>query len=243
MEDLAIEVKNLSKSFKIPGEGIKKIIRSSNNRLKVLEDISFSVKKGEVLGIIGPNGSGKTTLLRIISGVYKPDTGNVILQGHLSPLLQIGAGFRSEFTAKDNIISNGMLLGFPKSVMEKKVDSIIQYAELEKFSNLRVKHYSSGMRSRLAFAVAMQINPDILLVDEIFAVGDRAFKKKSFETFSSFKKENKTIIMATHNLGNLSFCDRALLLHKGKVIIIGHPDEVIKKYEELSSSKSSNSKN
>ena len=243
MEDLAIEVKNLSKSFKIPGEGIKKIIRSSNNRLKVLEDISFSVKKGEVLGIIGPNGSGKTTLLRIISGVYKPDKGSVILHGHLSPLLQIGAGFRSEFTAKDNIISNGMLLGFPKSVMEKKVDSIIQYAELEKFSNLRVKHYSSGMRSRLAFAVAMQINPDILLVDEIFAVGDRAFKKKSFETFSSFKKENKTIIMATHNLGNLSFCDRALLLHKGKVIIIGHPDEVIKKYEELSSSKSSNSKN
>ena len=243
MEDLAIEVKNLSKSFKFPSNGKNKITFFSNYRLKVLDDISFSVKKGEVLGIIGPNGSGKTTLLRIISGVYKPDKGSVILHGHLSPLLQIGAGFRSEFTAKDNIILNGMLLGFPKSVMEKKVDSIIQYAELEKFSNLRIKHYSSGMRSRLAFSTAMQINPDILLVDEIFSVGDRAFKKKSFETFSSFKKKNKTIMMATHSLGNLSFCDRALLLHKGKMIIIGPPDEVIKKYDELSSSKSSNSKN
>ncbi len=242
MEDLAIEVKNLSKSFKISSKGVKKITPFSNNRYKVLDDVSFFVKKGEVLGIIGPNGSGKTTLLRIISGVYKPDTGNVILHGHLSPLLQIGSGFRSEFTAKDNIILNGMLFGFSKSFMEKKVDTIIQYAELEKFSNLRIKHYSSGMRSRLAFSIAMQINPDILLVDEILSVGDKAFKKKSFQTFTSFKQKNKTVLMVTHSIGNLSICDRVLLLHNGKVIIIGSPNEVIKKYDELTTSKE-NTKN
>ena len=243
MEALAIDIKNLSKSFKIPGKGIKKIISSSNNYLKVLDNISFSVKKGEVFGIIGPNGSGKTTLLRIISGVYKPNAGNVKLHGHLSPLLQIGTGFRNEFTAIDNIVSNGMLLGFSKSVMEKKIDSIIQYAELEEFANLRIKHYSSGMRARLAFATAMQINPDILLVDEILSVGDKAFKEKSFRTFTSFKKENKTILMTTHSLGNLSFCDRVLLLNKGKVIMIGLPNEVIKKYNDISISKKNNSKN
>ncbi len=242
MEDLAIEVKNLSKSFKISGKGIKKITSSSNNRLKVLDDVSFFVKKGEVLGIIGPNGSGKTTLLRIISGVYKPDTGNVTLHGRLSPLLQIGTGFRSEFTAKDNIILNGMLLGFSKSAMEKKIDGIIQYAELEKFSNMRIKHYSSGMKSRLAFSIAMQINPDILLVDEILSVGDKAFKEKSFQTFASFKKENKTILMTTHSLGKLSFCDRVLLLIKGKAVMIGPPNEVIKKYNDLTTSKE-NAKN
>ena len=243
MDALAIDVKNLSKSFKIPGKGIKKITSSSNNYLKVLDNISFSVKKGEVFGIIGPNGSGKTTLLRIISGVYKPNAGNVKLHGHLSPLLQIGAGFRNEFTAKDNIVSNGMLLGFSKSVMEKKIDSIIQYAELEEFVDLRIKHYSSGMRARLAFATAMQINPDILLVDEVLSVGDKAFKEKSFKTFTSFKNENKTILMTTHSLGNLSFCDRAMLMQKGKVIMIGLPNEVIKKYNDIISSKKNNSKN
>lgn len=234
MEELAVEINNVSKTFKISEKGIKKISRFSKNRLKVLENISFSVKKGEVLGIIGANGSGKTTLLRIISRVYKPDTGNVTINGHLSPLMQIGTGFQGDFNAKENIISNGMLLGFPKSEIEKKVDSIIQYAELEEFSNLRIKHYSAGMRSRLAFSIAMQINPDILLVDEILSVGDKSFREKSYQAFTSFKKQNKTILIATHNLGNLTnFCDRVLLLDKGKVLLIGTPNEVIKKYNDL----------
>jgi len=244
VEDFAVEIKNLSKSFKISKKGIKKIGRSSNNRLKVLDDISFFVKKGEVLGIIGANGSGKTTLLRLISGVYKPDTGSVVINGHLSPLMQIGAGFQGEFNARENIILNGMLLGLPKSVIEKKVDSIIQYAELEEFYNLRIKHYSTGMRARLAFATAMQINPDILLVDEILSVGDKAFREKSYQTFTSFKKQNKTILIATHNLGTLSsFCDRVLLIHNHKVAMIGLPNEVIKKYNDIIISKDNHSKN
>ena len=234
MEDLAIEVKNLSKSFKISNKGGKSILAFSNYRLKALEDISFTVKKGEVFGIIGPNGSGKTTLLRIISGVYKPETGNVTINGNLSPLMQIGAGFQGEYNARENIILNGMLLGLPKSVIENKVDDIMRYAELEEFSNLRIKHYSSGMRARLAFATAMEINPDIVLVDEILAVGDKAFREKSYQTFKSFKKRNKTILIVTHSIGNLSFCDRVMLIHGGKLIMIGNPEEVIKKYNDMS---------
>ena len=237
MDDLAIEVKNLSKSFKISKNGIKKIIPSSNNRMKVIDDISFSVKKGEAFGIIGPNGSGKTTLLRIISGVYKPEKGSVMINGHLSPLMQIGAGFQGEYNARENIILNGMLLGLQKSEIEKKVNDIIKYAELEEFSNLRIKHYSAGMRARLAFATAMQINPDILLVDEILAVGDKSFREKSFQTFTSFKKQNKTILIVSHNLGSLNFCDRILLMYGGKVIMIGNPKETIKKYNDFTTSK------
>jgi len=142
-------------------------------------------------------------------------------------------GFHHSY-AKDNIIMNGMLYGLPKSKIEEKVESIIQYAELEKFSNMKLKHYSSGMKSRLAFSTAMQIDSDILLIDEILAVGDKDFQKKSYETFLSLKKNNKTILHATHNLNKLpEICDKVLLLHKGKNVMIGKPNEVIKKYQEL----------
>ena len=159
MAEPAIIVDGITKTFKInKSRGLSQLFaKRSKTELKTLvalDNISFTVQKGEILGIIGLNGSGKTTLLRILAGVYKPDNGTVQINGTLSPLMQIGTGFRSEFTAKDNIILNGMLLGFSKSFMEKKVDGIIQYAELEKFSNMRIKHYSSGMRSRLAFSIA-----------------------------------------------------------------------------------------
>lgn len=239
MEEIAINLHNVSKSFNISGKkGFFGLISkpTKNKSFQALYDISLSVNKGEVLGIIGTNGSGKTTLLRIISGIYKPDKGNIEIKGRLSPLMQIGAGFQGDLPAKENIIINGMLLGLSKSQMEKKVDKIIEYAELKKFSNLILKHYSSGMKARLAFATAMQVDPDILLVDEIISVGDKNFRAKSYETFLSFKKKNKTILMATHSLGSLSkICDRVLLLHKGKKIIIGKPDEVLKKYEEIKS--------
>lgn len=211
--------------------------KSKNNKsFHALLDVSFSIKKGEVFGIIGTNGSGKTTLLRIICGIYKPDKGHVEVKGRLSQLMEIGAGFQKELAAKENIIINGMLLGLSKSQIERKVESIIEYADLKKFTNLILKHYSSGMKARLAFATAMQINPDILIVDEIMSVGDKNFRKKSYETFLSFKKKNKTIIMATHSLGNLSqICDRVLLLNKGKNIIVGKPEDVLKKYQEIKS--------
>jgi len=239
MENNALTVTNVSKTFKVEMiRGISNIFKKRNSkqskRLVALDGISFTVQKGEILGLIGLNGSGKSTLIRIIAGIYKPDTGYIKKNGRLSPLMQLGAGFQGDLNAKDNIIMNGMLFGLPKSKIEEKVESIIQYAELEKFSNMKLKHYSSGMRSRLAFSTAMQIDSDILLIDEILAVGDKDFQKKSYETFLSLKKNNKTILHATHNLNKLSeICDKVLLLHKGKNVMMGKPEEVIKKYQEL----------
>jgi len=240
MVDDALIINKVSKTFKIDQrKGISKITKNKQSfsklkTLKALDDISFQVKKGEILGIIGLNGSGKTTLLRIIAGIYIPDSGYVKVNGRLSPLLQLGAGFLGDLIAKENIIMNGMLLGFSKSSIETKIDNIIQFAELEKFSNLKLKHYSSGMRARLAFATAIQVEPDILLVDEILSVGDRVFKEKSYEAFLSFKKNQKTILYATHNLEKLAeLSDQVMLLHKGSIETIGKPEAVIKKYKEI----------
>jgi len=235
MDELAIKLEHISKSFKMKESVTFKFDKSSSrqkNILKVLDDVSFEVKKGEILGIIGKNGSGKSTLLRIIAGVYKPDKGSLKINGRLSPMMQIGIGFQKNLPAKDNIITSGMLLGLSKSHIESKVNSIIKYAELEEFRNMPIKNYSTGMRARLAFATSMQIDPDIFLIDEILSVGDKDFQKKSYETFLKLKKNNKTVLHATHSLSKLSeFSDRALLLSKGKVIMIGDPEEVIKKYQ------------
>jgi len=240
MENIAVQVENLTKEFESgKPSGLLNIIRQlsskrKNKKFVALDNVTFSVKKGEVLGIIGANGSGKSTLLRIIAGVYKPDSGNVIVNGRLSPLMQLGAGFENELTAKDNIVMNGLLLGVSKSTIEKKVEAIIEYAELDEFRNLKIKHYSSGMRAKRAFAIAMQVNPEILLVDEILSVGDRNFRKKSIETFLSFKNNGRTILLASHNLETLStFCDRVLVLQKGKMVIVGNPEEAIAKYKTI----------
>jgi len=237
-----ISVQNVSKTFKLDQRrGVSKIFKRDSKLLhgktfKALDDISFTVEKGEILGIIGLNGSGKSTLLRIIAGVYKPDTGHIEVKERLSPLLQLGSGFHADLDARENIIMNGMLLGISKSEITQKVDTIIEYSELEKFSRMKLKNYSSGMKARLAFATAMQLDPEILLVDEIMAVGDKNFRKKSYETFLSFKKNKKTILHATHSLEKLSeFSDRVLLLHKGKQIMIGKPDEVLKTYLDIKS--------
>jgi len=187
MDNNSLEVNNVSKSFKLDTkQGIWKLIKKTTNSkqqksILALDSISFTVPKGEVLSIIGLNGSGKSTLLRTIAGVYKPDSGYVKVNGSLSPLMQLGAGFQLELNAIENIVMNGMLLGMPKPDIEDKVENILEFAELERFSNMKLKHYSSGMKSRLAFATAIQIDPDILLVDEILAVGDKDFQKKSLQ--------------------------------------------------------------
>ena len=241
MDDIAIRVENVSKEFKIvKPRGVSGLLmRADPNKYRAflaLNGISFTVKKGEVLGIIGLNGSGKTTLLRIIAGAYKPNIGRVQINGRLSPLMQLASGFLGELSARENIIMNGLLLGVSKSYIQNKVDDIIQYAELEEFSEMKVQHYSSGMLSRLGFSIAMQINPDILLVDEIMSVGDKDFRKKSYESFLSLKKEKKTILHATHNLELLEeFSDKVLLINKGKLIMIGKPAETIKAYMEIKS--------
>jgi len=242
MNDLAIQVINISKTFKIEiSKSLFSTIGKSNiNQLKsimALDKISFDVKKGEILGIIGVNGCGKTTLLRTIAGVYKPDTGSLIVKGRISPLLQLGVGFHGELDARENIILSGLLMGFSKSFIQNKVEDMIHFAELERFSNMKLKHYSTGMKARLGFATSMMIDPEVFLIDEILSVGDKNFRNKCYSSFKELKDRKKTILIATHNLGNLSeFADRVLLMNKGKIEKIGIPKEVINEYMKLRTS-------
>ena len=212
----------------------------SNGKFVALDNISFSVSEGEMLGIIGTNGSGKTTLLRTIAGIYQPNEGRITINGKMAPLLHIGTGFHNELVAKENIILSGMLSGLSKSDITAKVDEILEFSELQEFSNMKLKNYSSGMRARLAFSTAIQINPDIMLIDEILSVGDHAFRMKSYKLFYSFRKNKKTILYVSHNLEALSkLCDRVLFLHHGKNVMLGNPKEVIEKYKEVTSKKDS----
>ena len=245
MANEAIILENVTKSFHLEKKtGLLKTVQrvayqdTPKKFLKALDKVSFTASKGEILGIIGLNASGKTTLLRIIAGIYQPDSGTVKTFGRISPLLQLGTGFQNELDAGNNIILNGMLMGISKPEIEKKIDNIIEYAGLENFLGVRLKHYSSGMRARLAFSIAMEVESDILLVDEILAVGDAVFRKKSYESFLSLKNQQKTIFIATHNLNVLSkFCDRVILLDKGKIIKIGKPDEIMPLYDEITKNK------
>ncbi len=240
MNDIAIEAKNISKSFKIPQKGLKRFRKfgSAKGILLALDNVSFQVPKGKMYGIMGLNGSGKTTLLRVLAGIYKPASGSVTINGKLSQILHAGIGFNDEFAARDNIIASGMLLGMEKSEIEQKIQKIIQFAELEKFENQKLKHYSTGMRARLACSTALEINPDILLMDEILSTGDIRFREKSFKAFLSFKESGKTILYTTHSIAMIKeLAEKVILLHQGKIIMIGKPDDVITKYKEIANKK------
>jgi len=236
-----IELKNITKTFKIYHEKKDTLYeyltsflnrQRSHEELKVLDDISLSVKKGEMLGVIGFNGSGKTTLLRIIANILYPNKGKVITNGIITPFLELGTGFNGNLTAKDNIIMYGVILGLTKNEIKEKIKDIINFAELEKFLDTKLKNFSAGMNARLAFSTAIQVNPDILLVDEVLSVGDIAFQKKSFQAFMDFKKRGKTILFVTHNMDQIEqLCDQAIWLHKGKIIESGDPKIVVQKYK------------
>ncbi len=237
--EYAISVEKISKNFRIYHEKKDTVFSLASNLfsknkyevLKVLHDVSFNLKKGEMLGIIGKNGSGKTTLLRILSGILKPDSGIVRINGTVAPLLQLGTGFHGELTARENVILSGMLVGFSKKEMQEKVDNIIKFAELERFADTRIKNFSSGMYARLAFSTSIQINPDILLVDEVLAVGDINFVKKSYREFLTFREKGKSIIFVSHSLDHIrNLCDRAMILDSGEIKMIGKTDQVIEHY-------------
>lgn len=240
MAEPAIFVKNLSKKFRIYHERrntVFEIITGFFNKTKyyeeltILDNVSFEVNKGEIFGIIGRNGTGKTTLLRLLSQIYKPDSGSIKINGSLIPFLSLGAGFQLEMTASDNVILYGKLLGFSKKEIKSKLEEIIRFAELEKFADTKLKNFSSGMYARLAFATAVQVNPDIILMDEVLAVGDIGFQKKSHDTFSSFKEKGKTIVLVSHDLKVMrENCDRVMFLNEGKIVDIGDPEQVIKTY-------------
>ena len=238
----AIVVSHLSKSFKLPTERSWGLKQAIFNRLKgikgytkqeVLKDISFTVKKGEFLGIVGRNGSGKSTLLKILAGIYVPDSGTITTYGSLVPFIELGVGFNPELTGRENIYMNGAMLGFSNTEMDQMFDDIVRFAELEPFMDQKLKNYSSGMQVRLAFSIAIRARGDILILDEILAVGDAAFQEKCNQYFASLSKD-QTVILVTHSMENVRrFCDRAILIEHGKIIKEGNPDQVADAYLKL----------
>ena len=238
---LAIEVENVSKTFLIPHEQrtyfkehfLHPFRRMAYERNEALRNVSFTIEEGEFFGIIGPNGSGKSTLLRILAKIYVPGGGVVRVNGLLSPFIELGVGFNMELNARDNIRINGTLMGLTKSQLDARFDEILAFAELERFVDQKLKNYSSGMLLRLAYSIAIQVPFDILLLDEVLAVGDERFQEKCFATFERFKEEGKTIVLVTHSLRMVSrFCDRVLLLEHGDVQTVNTADEVIDLYRE-----------
>ena len=240
MVDYAISVKNVSKKFTLYHEKRDSIFESATSifqkkrhseTLQALDNISFNVKHGEIFGIIGRNGGGKTTLLRIISKIYSPDSGSVDVKGKIIPVLALGLGFHPELTAITNIFQSSILLGFKKEEISKRVEDIIKFAELEKFADTKIKNFSAGMQMRLAFATSVLVDPDVLILDEVFAVGDLNFQKKCFDTIMSFKKRGKAIIFVSHDMTPIkNFCDTVMFLKDGKVGNIGSPEESVSAY-------------
>jgi ABC-type polysaccharide/polyol phosphate transport system ATPase subunit len=239
MPPAAVEVERVSKSFRIPHENKNTIKehflhpfqRSTFEVNDAVKNISFRIERGEFFGIIGPNGSGKSTLLKIITGIYPPDSGHVRVHGLLSPFLELGVGFNPELTARDNVRINGTLLGLTRRQLEERFDAVLEFAELERFVDQKLKNFSSGMMLRLAYSIAIQVDFDILVLDEVLAVGDQSFQEKCFETFARLRAEEKTIVFVSHDLGSVrTFCDRTLLVRNGVAEALGPPNEVIETY-------------
>jgi ABC-type polysaccharide/polyol phosphate transport system ATPase subunit len=238
----AVSVEHISKGFRLPHHKYstlkERVLHPMATRnydtLQALDDVTFDVKQGEFFGVVGRNGSGKSTLLKCVAGIYSIDSGEVALSGRLSPFIELGVGFNAELSARDNVIINAIMLGLTRREARERFDSIIAFAELEEFVDLKLKNYSSGMSVRLGFSTAIHVDADILLVDEVLAVGDASFQAKCFAEFERLKREGKTILFVTHDMGAVErFCDRAMLLERGGIARIGPPDEVSKLYAEL----------
>ena len=241
----AISARELCKRFRIPldrSTTLKHRITHwrSASRYRdfyALRDVSFDVRDGEFLGITGPNGCGKSTLLKILTNIYKPDGGTVTINGEVSAFLELGVGFNPELTARENIFLGGAVLGLMRSHLARKVDAILHFAELEEFADLKLKNYSSGMQVRLAFTVAIMAQAEILLMDEVLAVGDASFQEKCFDVFTRYKREGRTIVLVSHDLSSLErYCDRVLLMQHGTIAADGPAAEVTALYRRMATS-------
>ncbi|MBQ6570839.1 ABC transporter ATP-binding protein [Candidatus Saccharibacteria bacterium] len=239
---IAIEIKGLHKSFKLPTEkagGLKQAIFNNLRGIKgyreqkVLNGIDLAIKKNEFVGIVGRNGSGKSTLLKILAGIYYPGKGEVIVNGSLVPFIELGVGFNPELTGRENVYLNGALLGFSNKDMDEMYEDIWKFAELEQFQDQKLKNYSSGMQVRLAFSIAIRARGDILILDEVLAVGDAAFQKKCNDYFASLRGK-QTIILVTHSMDAVKeYCSRAIMIDQGKIVADGEPEKVAEKYLKL----------
>ena len=235
-----IVARMVSKSFRLPHEHrttfkehflhpLQQIDYEQND---ALSEISFEVERGEFFGVIGPNGSGKSTLLKIMAGIYQPGGGELRVDGKLSPFIELGVGFNPALSARDNVRINATLLGLSKAELDQRYETIVEFSELERFMDQKLKNFSSGMQVRLAYSIAIQAAFDILLLDEVLAVGDQAFQEKCFATFDGFRAEGKTVVFVSHDLKSVKrYCDRVMLLEYGRLAAIGAPDEIVERYE------------
>ncbi len=240
-EDIAIKVEGVSKAFKLPHEKTTSIKSALVNFRKqrtyekqfALKDISFEVKKGEFFGIVGRNGSGKSTLLKLLAGIYEPNKGTIRVNGKLTPFIELGVGFNPELTGRENVFLNGALLGFNRKEMLAMYRDIVKFAELEHFMDQKLKNYSSGMQVRLAFSIAIRAESDILLLDEVLAVGDAAFQQKCYDYFEDLKHNHKTVIFVSHDMGAVRrFCTKVIYIKHGKIVYSGDPLEGADLYQE-----------
>lgn len=240
---VAVKIENLTKTFRIPTESSNGIKQKLINLIKgkkgyreftPLKDISLEINQGDFFGIVGRNGSGKSTLLKSIANIYTPTAGRVHVSGTLVPFIELGVGFNADLTGRENVFLNGALLGFSRSEMEAMYDDIVEFAEIGDFMDEKLKNYSSGMQVRLAFSIAIRADADILLLDEVLAVGDEAFQRKCYAYFAKLKKEKKTVILVTHSMDSVQqFCNKAALIDKGHDLTVGTPLEIAQIYREL----------
>jgi ABC-2 type transport system ATP-binding protein len=240
--EVAIKVKNLSKTFLLPHEkhaSVKSAFvnfyrKRTYETQKALDDVSFEVKKGEFFGIVGRNGSGKSTLLKLLAGIYSPTRGNITVNGSLTPFIELGVGFNPELTGRENVYLNGALLGFNRKEMGSMYKDIVDFAELERFMDQKLKNYSSGMQVRLAFSIAIRAKSNILLIDEVLAVGDAIFQQKCYNYFHQLKKEGRTVVFVSHDINALNqYCSNGILIDNGESVTIGPIDKVLNKYTDL----------
>jgi len=239
--EIAISVKDIHKSFVLPQhkstslkQAAVNIVRKNNvTTQKVLDGVSFDINKGDFFGIVGRNGSGKSTLLKLIAGVYSPVSGSIEINGGLTPFIELGVGFNQELSGRDNVFLNGALLGYTRKQMEAMYDDIVEFAEIEEHMDKKLKNYSSGMQVRLAFSIAIKAKNDILIFDEVLAVGDEAFQKKCMAVFREYRKNKQTVVLVTHSMENVTtLCNRALMLEDGKVVTIGDVKKVARAYQK-----------
>jgi ABC-type polysaccharide/polyol phosphate transport system ATPase subunit len=238
----ALAAQGVHKHFRIPEErshtlkerALHPLRRSRHEQLHALRDISFAVEPGEFFGIVGRNGSGKSTLLKCLAGIYRTDAGRIWCNGRMSTFIELGVGFNPDLAAYDNVALNGIMLGLSPREARARYQRVIEFAELEEFQDLKLKNYSSGMHVRLAFSVAIQVDADILLIDEVLAVGDAAFQQKCFDVFNRMREEGRTIVFVTHDMGAVTrFCHRAMLLERGEMVAMGDPRDVADRYLEI----------
>jgi ABC-2 type transport system ATP-binding protein len=239
---LAIEARGLEKTFRIPTHRVdsikERMVRPFSSRdyreLRALDDVSFEIRQGEFFGIVGRNGSGKSTLLKLLASIYRADAGTIRMAGRLAPFIELGVGFNLDLTARENVVLNGVMMGMTPTETRRRLDAVIEFAELDEFVDLKLKNYSSGMLVRLAFSVMMQADADVLLIDEVLAVGDASFQQKCADAFHEMKGAGKTIVLVTHDVATVeTYCHRAMLISDGKIQRIGDPGEVGREYLRL----------